>query len=273
MGAYDTTIGALLIGVITNTYLFGLVSYQYGHYLNSNYNDHLWVRLMVMALFSVDIVHTASVIYLFWRYGVENFMQPEAILNNYWPYPFTALVTVCTAYLVQSFFTFRIWKLTYNRVLTGFVFAVASGTFVLGVGTSIKVWNLELISDLMLYRPLYASWLSMEVTIDAIIAAIMVYKLSQSKTGFKNSDHAINRLIRLTVQSGACAGVFAIFGPDLLFHKSENALLCNVWNTNQPRLFEYFHGHPLIPEQSTRSAIQQDCREFTSIDFRFWASS
>lgn len=52
------------------------------------------------------------------------------------------------------------------------------------------------------FNSLLAAWLVMEVVVDASIAGILIYKLSMSKTGHKNSDSVLNRLIRMSVQTG-----------------------------------------------------------------------
>ncbi|KAJ2926585.1 hypothetical protein H1R20_g10521, partial [Candolleomyces eurysporus] len=38
------TLGALLCGVCLNTYLYGLVTYQYGAYFNAKFDDPKWMK-------------------------------------------------------------------------------------------------------------------------------------------------------------------------------------------------------------------------------------
>lgn len=46
MGDFDMTVGVLLLGLFFNTYLYGLVTYQFVVYHNTKFNDPLWIRLV-----------------------------------------------------------------------------------------------------------------------------------------------------------------------------------------------------------------------------------
>ncbi|KAG6837612.1 hypothetical protein H0H93_006133 [Arthromyces matolae] len=80
MGAFDTNLGFLLLGIFFNTFLYGLVSYQYAVYYSTKFNDATWIKLLVVVLFCLDTFHSASVIYMAWVYCVENFDNPLILL-------------------------------------------------------------------------------------------------------------------------------------------------------------------------------------------------
>ncbi|KAF7768111.1 hypothetical protein Agabi119p4_7354 [Agaricus bisporus var. burnettii] len=206
----ESTLGVLLIGVFINTYLYGVVSYQYAKYSVTFKKDPHWVKLMVFVLFLMDTVHSASIIYMVWTFAVKSFEGGPASTNAYWPYPFTVLVMVCTACIVQGFFTYRIWKLTSQHTVACALAVLIVGAFVLGVTVAVRAWKLKPHTSIGPFNSLLAAWLVMEVVVDASIAGILIYKLSMSKTGHKNSDSVLNRLIRMSVQTGFCTGVFAV---------------------------------------------------------------
>jgi len=83
MGEYDTTIGVLLIGIFFNTFLYGLVTYQFALYKRMDFNDRLSVKAMVVFLFLLDTVHSASIIYMAWYYvyAIELLSYPLAVLT------------------------------------------------------------------------------------------------------------------------------------------------------------------------------------------------
>ncbi|KAL0949030.1 hypothetical protein HGRIS_009125 [Hohenbuehelia grisea] len=52
-------------------------------------------------------------------------------------------------------------------------------------------------------------WLLASAVSDAIITCTLVFSLSRRKTGFNSTDDAINRIIRMTVQTGLITAIFA----------------------------------------------------------------
>ncbi|KAK7032468.1 hypothetical protein VNI00_013026 [Paramarasmius palmivorus] len=83
MGEYDLVVGTYLLGIFVNTFLFGLVCYQFLVYKNTKFNDPTWIkfvptscrtsaqfdlrfRAMVGILFSVDLLHSSVEIYGAW---------------------------------------------------------------------------------------------------------------------------------------------------------------------------------------------------------------
>lgn len=89
--------------------------------------------------------------------------RTHVLLASFWPYPFTVAITICTAFLVQIFFTYRlgtvlrflfpwtsdrvlprIWRLTDNRGILCLILTLAICTFGLGIVTSVKAWHVKL---------------------------------------------------------------------------------------------------------------------------------
>ncbi|KAF9463009.1 hypothetical protein BDZ94DRAFT_1259866 [Collybia nuda] len=210
MGFFDTSLGALLIGIFFNTYLYGIVTYQYASYHNTKFNDPLWIRVLVFCLFLLDSFHSASVIYMAWVYSVENYVNPLALLNPVWPYPFTVVATSVTAFLTQAFLGYRILRLTKSMLVYYAVLFLSTATLVIGVVCGVLVWRVKYLSQVVAVRPIVTTWLCLEVGVDSTITGILTYVLSGSRTGFHNSDTVINRLIRASIQTGLFSGIFSI---------------------------------------------------------------
>ncbi|KAJ3512286.1 hypothetical protein NLJ89_g3605 [Agrocybe chaxingu] len=107
MSNLGPTLGVLVLGVFLNTYLYGIVSYQYMAYANTKFNDPLWMKVTVLSLFLLDTVHTASLIHMVWHYSISHFGDVAALSNNIWGLPFTVLVTALIAFLTQLFLGYR----------------------------------------------------------------------------------------------------------------------------------------------------------------------
>jgi len=210
MGLYDSTIGTLLVGIFFNTYLYGLVTYQFAAYCRIKFNDRPVTKYMVFFLFILDTVHSASVIYMAWNYLVTNYDNPAALAVAQWPYTFTPVATALAALVTQLYLGFRIWCLTGSRVLYGVVILVAIPSFILGMACSIEAWIIKVLSELPRITPLVIAWLSMQVIVDAFITITLIIIFSGSRTGFRRTDTVVNRLIRGAIQTGLLAGIFSM---------------------------------------------------------------
>ncbi|TEB34067.1 hypothetical protein FA13DRAFT_1789254 [Coprinellus micaceus] len=211
MGAFDTTLGALLIGGFLNTYLYGLSSFQYGSYWNTDFKDPLWIKASVLSLFIVDTAHTASIVYLSWAYMVENYANPNFLMESFvWPLPASTFVITVIAFGVQNFLAMRIYRLTELKWLLYTFIACSTATLVLGLYCGGKLSMMKILPEVITLRKPLTVWLGLEVAIDSSIAVVLFTVLQRSRTGFRRSDAVLNRLARSAIQSGAFTTVLAI---------------------------------------------------------------
>lgn len=210
MGEFDKTLGTLLIGIFFNTYLYGLVTYQFAAYCRSNFNDPLHVRAMVWSLFVLDTFHSGSVIYMAWSYTVTNYNNPAALAVAEWPYTFTPIGTAAAALVTQLFLGYRIWRLSGSDILFATVILLAIPSFALGMACGIKAWIIQVLSELSQLNNLVTAWLAMQVSIDIFITVTLTIIFTRSKTGYHKTDTVLNRLIRGAIQTGLFAGIFSL---------------------------------------------------------------
>ncbi|KAF8553140.1 hypothetical protein OG21DRAFT_1414869, partial [Imleria badia] len=206
----DRMIGTLLVGIFLNTYLYGLVTYQFAAYYRTKFNDRPAVKYMVLFLFILDTVHSISVIYMAWSYTVTNYDNPAALAVAEWPYTFTPIATALAALVTQLYLGFRIWRMTSSRILYGVVILLAIPSFILGMACSIEAWIIKVLSELPRITPLVIAWLSMQVVVDTFITVTLIFVFSRSRTGFRKTDTVLNRLIRGAIQTGLFAGIFSM---------------------------------------------------------------
>ncbi|KAF8149166.1 hypothetical protein B0H34DRAFT_735177 [Crassisporium funariophilum] len=210
MATLETTLGALILGIFINTWLYGITCFQYLSYFNTEFNDPLWIKATVSMLFIVDSIQTSSLVYFAWHLVITNFGNVQAIMRVHWPYPFAVVVTAFMAFVTQIFLSYRILRLTKNVYIFAIAVSLSTISLVLGLTLGAKTWLLESIVEVYKIRPYLSAWLSTEVGVDVYIASILIYSLSQSRTGYERSDTVINRLIRTTIQTGALCGTCSI---------------------------------------------------------------
>ncbi|KAG5652451.1 hypothetical protein H0H81_004995 [Sphagnurus paluster] len=204
MGAFDTSVGVLLIGLFFNTYLYGLVTCQFIVYANTKFNDPLWIRGIVYTLFITDTLHSAV---------VTNYNNPASLAFVSWTIPFTAIATAVTAILTQYFLGHRVFVLTKSKPLSVLIGLLSTLGFIFGVYAGLFDFLLTVIFRVAHFAPLkpfVICWLGFQTSADLVITFILTFILSRSRTGFRTTDTIINRLIRGAVQTGLFASIFAL---------------------------------------------------------------
>ncbi|KAI6042601.1 hypothetical protein EDC04DRAFT_2891966 [Pisolithus marmoratus] len=229
MGEFDKTLGTLLIGIFFNTYLYGLVTYQFAAYCRRCFNDPLHIksvlifsiplsfnvrsvyrRSMVWFLFILDTFHSGSLIYMAWSYTVTNYDNPAALLVAEWPYTFTPIGTAGAALVTHLFLGYRIWRMSRSNILFAVVIVLAIPSFGFGMACGIEAWIIQVLSELPELNNLVIAWLGMQVSIDVFITVTLTIIFLRSKTGYRKTDTVLNRLIRGAIQTGLFAGIFSV---------------------------------------------------------------
>ncbi|CAA7261439.1 unnamed protein product [Cyclocybe aegerita] len=221
MSILEVTLGPMALGIFLNTYLYGIVTYQYSAYFNTKFKDPLWIKLTVLALFSLDTFHSASLIYMAWYYLVKSFGNFLALMDPVWPYPSTIFITVATALLTHVFLIYRTVRLT-NRFVYIPLLLLSFGSFGTGMGCGVRAYLwVKREADMVMINSLMISWLSLELAVDVLISGTLIWALARSRTGFQRSDTVINRLMRTSVQTGLFSGIFSMLALTFFLARPE----------------------------------------------------
>ncbi|KAH0591132.1 hypothetical protein H2248_001233 [Termitomyces sp. 'cryptogamus'] len=210
MSAFDTTVGVLLIGLFFNTYLYGLVTYQFMVYFNAKFNDAMWIQVIVITLFVTDTLHSAVAIYAGWETCVTNYANPESLAFVSWTIPFTACATSVAAILTQFFLGHRVWILTKNMAFVVVIGVLSVLGFIFGIYSGIRSGIIREVAHFAPLKPFVICWLGFQTSADLLLTFILSFVLSRSRTGFRKTDTIINRLIRGAIQTGLFASMFAL---------------------------------------------------------------
>ncbi|KAF8974444.1 hypothetical protein BDZ97DRAFT_23976 [Flammula alnicola] len=251
MGEFDMVIGVVLIGLFFNTYLYGLVTYQFIVYHNTKFNDRLWIRAIVGGLFVLDTIHSAVAVYAGWEMCVTNYNNPASLAVVGWTIPFTAVATSLAAFITQIFLGHRVFILTKSKPLVAFLGMLSVLGFFFGVYAGIYSGILNEIAKFGPLGPFVTCWLVFQTSADIFITVILTYVLSRSRTGFRRTDTIINRVIRGAVQTGLFASIFALCDLfSFMLHR----------NTNLYAMFAYplgrIYTNTLLDTLNARTALK-----------------
>ncbi|KAJ7676921.1 hypothetical protein DFH06DRAFT_1079989 [Mycena polygramma] len=250
----------ILTASLVNTYLMGVIMSQFWTYWLSDYNDPWWTRAMVAFLFILNATQAGSLVYMLWFYCVANFANPAIITEALWPYSFTAMVTAILAIINQSFQSWRIYAFTKNKILTGCLFVTLVATFGMGLAAAIQSWMFSDVVKVAAIQPIVEANLSFQMALDVLIAGILTWIFSKSKTSFKRTDKVLNRLIRTAVQSGSFTGDSAVFalGTLFTFRFAPGTYMLAIFALPIGRIYTHTMMDHLITRQELRAILSNN---------------
>ncbi|KAJ3513803.1 hypothetical protein NLJ89_g2747 [Agrocybe chaxingu] len=206
----DNTLGAALIGVVVSGILYGVsvvqVWYYYGHQ-----NDSWPIKSLVGAVIMFDTIHQALITHTVYTYTVTNWGNPTELQRIVRSMLVEVLFNGFTAFLVQSFLTMRVWRLSNRKLLlTSVVLILVFGEFACVIAFTALSLQLETYEQLKKLKGLSILVNALAAAGDVLIAGILCTLLHLSRTGFHRSDTMINKLILFAVNTGVLTSLCAI---------------------------------------------------------------
>ncbi|TBU57590.1 hypothetical protein BD310DRAFT_928988 [Dichomitus squalens] len=116
-----STIGVGFLGVIASSIVYGVTCMQTFQYYRSPRakTDNRPLFYMVLVLWILDSLQSSFSIYACYFYVIDNYANPSGLLINIWSIPAVILTNACISFLVKTFFTFRVWRLSGSVYATG----------------------------------------------------------------------------------------------------------------------------------------------------------
>ncbi|OBZ65536.1 hypothetical protein A0H81_14508 [Grifola frondosa] len=114
--AFEAAFGGFLVTTFIATALYGVTIVQVYVYLRNYPKDSVYLRMLVLAIWLAETVHTAFCIHQQYNYLIIDFDNPVALVSNVWSLTAALLIEVIVANTVQGFFIHRIWILNGRSV-------------------------------------------------------------------------------------------------------------------------------------------------------------
>ncbi|KAH9001476.1 hypothetical protein EDB92DRAFT_63708 [Lactarius akahatsu] len=235
------TLGALLIGTVLSSIIYGVTWLQVYSYYNSHCSRDRWpLKSLVSFLMLVDSTNVVFVIYTTYHIGVTNFGDYPSLQFVPWSLPAIALSGFVLEATVQHFYAYRIYLCAFNGVLhlCGTYFCLVSrgspylpaaistiSLTAFGIGIVFGTKALKHIHEPgNHFRDFCIAASSCNVFCDALITFGMVYTLLSNRTQVRRTNNVLNHLAIYSINCGTLTLVFAI-SCVILLAKYPNALL------------------------------------------------
>ncbi|KDQ58601.1 hypothetical protein JAAARDRAFT_176614 [Jaapia argillacea MUCL 33604] len=206
----DDTLGAMFIGVIVATALWGVSCVQTWHYYSHYKVDLSHIRFLVATAFISDTIHQMLITHMLYTYLVTNFCNPTILGSMIWSLVVEIFFNGLTAFLVQIFFTIRIWKLSQCISITLFVLLLVLAEFGVVLAYPLKALHFSTVAQLSELKSLSMTVNVLAAASDVVIAAVMCVLLHRSRKGLELLDTMIKKLMIFSVNTGLMTSVCAV---------------------------------------------------------------
>ncbi|KAJ7924651.1 hypothetical protein B0H13DRAFT_2315371 [Mycena leptocephala] len=226
----------MLIGVLLNTTLYGVLLVQMFMYYKHYKRDRKWFRYLALYLFiteTANVVFDIGLIYepLVTRYGTAKALEVSPLLLR----P-DAAITVAVSTPIQLFVAWRVQVITQSYFFPVLIGLTSLISLAGGLSVTIMVTLHSNYADFSNFKPFVITWLAATAACDVILSAALIYSLYTRKTGIRLTDRYVDRIIRLTVQTGSITAVTALL--DLFaFLFSPHSTLNFIWDFPLSKLY------------------------------------
>jgi len=147
-------------------------------------------------------------------------------------------LTGIIAMTVQFFFAWRIYALTKSLIMTSIVVALAITGAVSAIITTHRAVITPEFAKFQEFNGTVSIWLGSAAAADIVITCTLVWYLRSHRTGFKGSDMIVDRIIRITMQTGLLTSITAIINIVLFVsdptgtHFLVNLPLCKLYSNS-----------------------------------------
>ncbi|KAJ7457875.1 hypothetical protein FB451DRAFT_1406731 [Mycena latifolia] len=226
--------GPMLIGVLLNTTLYGVSLVQMLMYYTRYKRDRKWFRYLALYLLVAETANTVFDIGLIYEPLIVRYGQLKSLLCVILRPD--AAVTVAISTPVQLFIAWRIKMLTesyFFPVLIALLSIISLGG---GISVTVMVSLHPDYAGFENFHPFVITWLSSTAACDVILSGALIYSLYTRKTGARTTDRYVDRIIRLTVQTGSITAVTALLDL-LVFLFTPGTTLQFIWDFPLSKLY------------------------------------
>ncbi|KAF9459322.1 hypothetical protein BDZ94DRAFT_1300644 [Collybia nuda] len=233
----SNTLGALLIGTIISTLLFGVTCLQTFYYFQNHGSDRLLIKLLITILLVSETLHTVFSTYSIYYYVIVNYDNPVTLLDSNWSISAEFAQSSVAVFAVHIFYTRRVYYVSKKNVpLAATIFALALVHFGTHIVLTVKCFQIHLFKLSSRVVPYLGTSLLLAAATDIAIVASLSFYLHKNRSGVQNTDTLVNRLILHAVSNGILTSVldvlvfiFALLYPQNMIYIALYQVISNLY--------------------------------------------
>ncbi|KAI1798239.1 hypothetical protein LXA43DRAFT_1088364 [Ganoderma leucocontextum] len=207
----DDTLGAVFLGTIATSCLYGITVVQTYIYYKRNASDPAYLQALVFLLWVLDSLHLALIVHAVYFYAVTNFSNILNLLVPTWSILSQIIVTGVSDLAVRGVFCHRVWKLSEQNFFLMVAIAISSLTVFSGsIAFAVKGFSIPSFTRLSEISDILYLSLGSGVVADVLIAGSMCVLLAKRRTGFSRTDSMVRVLMMYSINTGALTSLCAL---------------------------------------------------------------
>jgi hypothetical protein len=180
-------------------------------YFQQYTKDPMFMKALVGFIWLLETIQVALSIYFVDVYLIINFGFPHALTLCEWSLSVAAVFGFIIGWMVNLFFVWRIWLLSKSVWETSIIGALATTRAAFGITVCYYTFPYPNWHDFRIHAyPYILSGLSLGVVVDCLITLAVSRQLLKGRTGARDTDALINRLLGYTLNTGFITSLFAI---------------------------------------------------------------
>ncbi|KAF9485775.1 hypothetical protein BDN70DRAFT_870647 [Pholiota conissans] len=202
--------GALLSGVIVNSWIFGLVcvlSYQYYRNFPSDGKGNKILVLWMLVLQAFNAIVVSKMIYF---YILTSFGNYDLLDFATWEFALFHGLSAIAAFFVQIYNASRIFYLTRSYIAVAIITLLATVSVAFALASMSEVYAIVRIDQLGPVDWLAMVWLGSSAGCDIVITVIQVFYLHRSRSTIAKTNRIINLLILYTMSTGLLTSISVV---------------------------------------------------------------
>ncbi|KAG2042141.1 hypothetical protein BDR03DRAFT_944648 [Suillus americanus] len=204
-------VGPVVLGTLVGTCLFGcLVIQTYVYYANF-VNDHRAIKFTVAAVFATQIAHVMCVSATLWNTTVSAYGDPSKLQILPSTAAATILLTGITGALVESYFAFRLWKVSKKLLLPFLSLVLCIIAQVVSLVITVQTFKTTNIAVFAIDQNTSITLaLTSRVLCDLILTLSMAWYLKKQRSEYPRTANMIDRLVLWTIETGLITSLVAV---------------------------------------------------------------
>lgn len=224
-------IGPTQVGGLLSATLFGCLACQTYLYFARFTSDGLALKITVSAISLLQLGQFVCIITILWTMTVSTYGDPSRLNVLPLAADLTIILSGFTAFIVQSFYAFRLWKLTRNiflPILCEIISVVAQTSMLILSARAIYMKDLTTFMDRQIVL-ISLGWLARGAC-DFITTAGIAWTLKKKRVSdFSDMVTTVDRLIYWTLETALITSLMSVAMTTLFIVKRQNFVWFGVW--------------------------------------------
>jgi len=255
--------GPPFVGAMICLSFYGVTVAQTIFYCKSFPRDPLHIKCLIAFLFAMDTIHVYCLSSGFWQFLIVGRIDVNLLIVTPWTISTSIIVTYIIAFVVQTFFGYRVWIISNgSRVITGIIGITALIQIASGMGVAAYIIMSKSMGSIFDNQAGNFE-LSSSVLCDITITSSLVYYFRRHRTGVKRTEIALQKLVRVTINTGLLGTVAAFVGL-VLFHVTRGQYMCVAAHFLMSKCYVNSLMATLNARESIRALYRDDTLSLTT---------